>query len=68
MHIEIHLFPDAFSISSEAWTEQMQELMGRVENLILDATVNARAAALGKTTLLDHDTNYVVATIDIRRE
>lgn len=67
MHIEIHLLPDHFPIDPESWRWEMQDLMGRVENLILEATVNAKAAALGKTTLLaNDDSGMIVATIDIR--
>ena len=69
MHIEIHIFPDHFSISPQTWTEEMRELMGRVTDLIEDATVNAKGYAMGKTTLLPNDdSGMVVATVDIRRE
>ena len=68
MHIEIHIFPDHFSISPRAWQEEMDELTNRISMLIEDATVNAKAAALGKTRLLaNDDSGMIVATIDIRR-
>jgi hypothetical protein len=43
--------------------------MGRIEQLIMDGTINLRAYAKGKTTLLAEDgSGMIVATIDIRRE
>ena len=69
MHIEVHIFPDHFPIDPESWKEHMQELMGRIETLILDATVNYKSYAMGKTTLLaNDDSGMIVATVDIRRE
>lgn len=69
MHIEVHIFPDHFSISPIQWVEEMTDLNARIHNHILDATVNAKAAALGKTTLLaNDDSGMIVATVDIRRE
>ena len=67
MHIEVHIFPDHFSISPSVWEGQMSDLGYRIQNVIFDATVNAKAAALGKTTLLaNDDSGMIVATIDIR--
>ena len=69
MHIEVHIFPDHFPVDPESWKQEMMKLGLRIEQLILDATVNAQAAALGKTTLLaDDDSGMIVATVDIRRE
>jgi len=69
MHIEIHIFPDHFPIDPDGWKQEMLKLGLRIESLILDATVNAKGAALGKTTLLaNDDSGMVVATVDIRRE
>jgi hypothetical protein len=67
MHIEIHLFPNSFSIHPETFTHQMTDLMSRIEEVILKATVTSKGFAKGKTTLLDTTgDNYVLATIDIR--
>ena len=69
MHIEIHIFPDHFPIDPESWAREMDDLGYRIGQVILDATVNAKSAALGKTTLLANDNSgIIVATIDIRRE
>lgn len=69
MHIEVHIFPNHFSIAPDKWADEMIMLNSRIMDLILDGTVNAKAAAIGKTTLLaDDDSGMVVATIDIRRE
>jgi hypothetical protein len=71
MHIEVHIFPDSFPIDAESWQSEMMELANRINNLILDGTVNAEAYAMGKTSLLalDHKPNagYILATVDIRR-
>ena len=69
MHIEIHIFPDHFSIDPGGWNSEMADLKERIHKYVIDATVNAKAYALGKTTLLaNDDSGMVVATIDIRRE
>jgi len=69
MHIEIHIFPDSFPIDPESWRKEMLSLGLRIEKIILDGTVNGKAYAMGKTTLLDNENSgIVVATIDIRRE
>lgn len=68
MHIEIHIFPDTFSHAPDQWKVEMRDLGSRIETLIEDATVNAKAAALGKTTLLDNANGMIIATVDIRRE
>jgi hypothetical protein len=47
----------------------MDDLGRRIRDTIEDATVNSKAAAMGKTTLLaNDDSGIIVATIDIRRE
>ena len=69
MHIEVHIFPDHFSISPNRWRVEMCDLQDRITELICDATVDSKAYAMGKTTLLaNDDSGMVVATIDIRRE
>ena len=69
MHIEIHIFPDHFGISSAAWTGEMTELTNRIHDLIIQQPIHADAYALGKTTLLaNDDSGMVLATVDIRRE
>ena len=71
MHIEVHIFPDSFPIDPESWQSEMMELANRINNLILDGTVNNESYAMGKTSLLalDHKPNVgmILATIDIRR-
>jgi hypothetical protein len=66
MHIEIHLFPNSFSIHPERFSHQMIRLLDRVEQHILNATITKKGFAVGKTTLLDDCDNYVLATIDIK--
>ena len=69
MHIEIHIFPDHFPIDPHGWTVEMEDLKERLHKYVIDATVNSKAYALGKTTLLaNDDSGMIVATIDIRRE
>ena len=69
MHIEIHLFPDHFPIDPLSWAKKVTELNRQVNDFIVKASVNRKAYAIGKTTLLaDDDSDMVVATIDIRRE
>lgn len=69
MHIEVHIFPDHFPIDPASWKWEMEDLMQRIADHISDATVNAKSAALGKTTLLaNDDSGMIVATVDIRRE
>ncbi len=69
MHIEIHIFPNIFPIDSKSWERDMTELGQRVNQVILDGTINKKAYAIGKTTLLHlDDSGIVVATIDIRKE
>ena len=69
MHIEVHIFPDHFPIDPVGWATEMEDLKERIHKYIIDATVNAKAYAVGKTTLLaDDDSGMIVATIDIRRE
>ena len=69
MHIEVHIFPDHFPIDPSSWKWEMEDLMQRITDHIVASTVNAKAAALGKTTLLaNDDSGMIVATVDIRRE
>lgn len=69
MNINVHIFPDSFSPSPEGWAHDMQQTLDRVRDVILDATINASASALGSTTLLDlEDQGYIVATVSIERE
>ena len=69
MHIEVHIFPDHFPIDPTGWAIEMADLSERIHKYVIDASVNAKAYALGKTTLLaNDDSGMVVATIDIRRE
>jgi hypothetical protein len=69
MHIEVHIFPDHFPINQTGWAIEMADLGERIHELIIDASLNQNAYALGKTTLLaNDDSGMVVATIDIRRE
>jgi len=68
MHIEVNIFPDHFPIDPIGWEQQMALLSERIHTVIIDATVNAKASVLGKTTLLaNDDSGIIVATIDIRR-
>ena len=69
MHIEIHIFPNSFPKDAHGWTVEMEDLKERLHEYVIDATVNSKAYALGKTTLLaNDDSGMIVATIDIRRE
>ncbi len=68
MHIEVHIFPDHFAIDPTSWKIDMIGLQDRITELVLDATVNAKASALGNTTLLaNDDSGMIVATVNIRR-
>ena len=69
MHVEIHLFPDHFPIDILSWQREVTNLNARINDIIIQASINAKAYAVGKITLLaDDDSGMVVATIDIRRE
>lgn len=65
MHIEIHIFPDPFPIDSESWKSELMKLNRRIELHILQATMNSKAAALGKQAFLDGD-GMIIATVDLR--
>ena len=71
MHIEIHIFPDSLPIDPVSWSQQMDILNARIHDLVIDATVNAKSYAIGKTSLLaldgDPNAGMILATIDIRR-
>ena len=68
MHIEVHIFPDHFAIDPVSWKFEMDDLAKRINSHIMDATVNSKGYAIGKTTLLANDgSGMIVATIDIRR-
>ncbi len=68
MHIEVHIFPDHFPIDPTGWKVEIINVQDRITELVLDATVNAKASALGKTTLLaNDDSGMIVATVNIRR-
>ena len=71
MHIEIHIFPDSFPIDPNSWSSEMDKLAVRIHRVVMDGTVNSKAYAMGKTTLLalDDATNcgMIVATVDIRK-
>ncbi len=70
MHIELHIFTGAMHSgpSVSAYREQMSDLMARIAEHILIATCTPNGGAIGKTTMLDEESGYIVATIDIRRE
>ena len=69
MHIRIDMYPDSFPIDPENWKSEMINLNLRIEQVILDGTINDKSYAKGKTTLLHLDNSQmIVATIDIRRE
>ena len=68
MHIEVNIFPDHFPIDPTSWKVEMINLQDRITELMLDATVDAKSYALGKTTLLaNDDSGIIIATVDIRR-
>ena len=69
MHIKVHIYPDTFSPSPAGWEEEMNSVLERVKDLILEQTINATAFAAGKTTLLDlEDQGFIVATVEVCRE
>ena len=71
MHIEVHIFPDSFPIDPYSWSIEMDALAVRIHKVIMDATVNTKSYAMGKTSLLGLDdtpqAGMILATIDIRR-
>ena len=67
MHIEIHIFPNSFSIDPETFQRQMNGILERVRGHIIEACITQTGYAKGKQTFPDlEDKGYIEATVDIR--
>jgi hypothetical protein len=68
MHIEIHIYPNAFSIEPNRFKEQLDETLVRISSCVLERIVTYKAGAIGDATLLSlDDGSTVVATIEVRK-